>query len=113
MGAYGWISGAEMSGIAKVLAGRALKRLGSAEDSVTRRLENQNIIVYQEHSPANLKPGVELVASSAIPHDNELLAAHENIPFKRSDAGPYGEWYADHRRGRHTRQEHHLNGVSG
>ena len=80
------IGGAGMSGIAKVLAEQGIKVSGSdlQKTDVTRRLENQNIIVYQGHSPANLKPGVELVvASSAIPHDNsELLAAREKgIPI--------------------------------
>ena len=51
---------------------------------ITRRLQNEGVIVYQGHSAANLHPDVELmVVSSAIPSDNvEIQAARQmGIPI--------------------------------
>lgn len=72
------IGGAGMSGIARVLAEQGLKVSGSDLqcNDVTRKLADQGVTVYQGHSSSNLKPEVDLVvASSAIPSDNDELTA--------------------------------------
>ncbi len=79
------IAGAGMSGIARVLSEKGYKVSGSdlQTNTVTDKLKELGIEIYQGHSSSNLKEGVEvLVISSAIPQDNAevKLAKERNIP---------------------------------
>ncbi|NMA63864.1 MAG: UDP-N-acetylmuramate--L-alanine ligase [Syntrophomonadaceae bacterium] len=80
------IGGIGMSGIAVVLNRMGIRVSGSdlSVTEITRRLQNEGVIVYQGHNAANLHPDVELmVVSSAIPPDNpEVQAAGQmSIPI--------------------------------
>ncbi len=80
------IGGIGMSGIAVVLNRMGIRVSGSdlSVTEITRRLQNEGVIVYQGHNAANLHPDVELmVVSSAIPPDNpEVQAARQmSIPI--------------------------------
>ncbi|HBQ27678.1 MAG TPA: UDP-N-acetylmuramate--L-alanine ligase, partial [Syntrophomonas sp.] len=80
------IAGAGMSNIATVLAEQGHRVSGSdlQSNSVTRKLQEIGIEVYQGHSSSNLKEGVDLlVISSAIPQDNIEInwAREKNIPI--------------------------------
>lgn len=79
------IAGAGMSNIAKVLVEQGHQVSGSdlQSNSITRKLQEIGIEVYQGHSSSNLKEGVDLlVISSAIPQDNVEIkwAQEKNIP---------------------------------
>lgn len=79
------IAGAGMSNIAKVLVEQGHRVSGSdlQSNSITRKLQEIGIEVYQGHTSSYLKEGVDLlVVSSAIPRDNiEIKWAREkNIP---------------------------------
>lgn len=80
------IAGAGMSGIARVLCEQGIRVSGSdlQTNSITSQLESIGVQVYEGHSAANVKEGVQLlVISSAIPADNmEIKAARQlNIPI--------------------------------
>lgn len=82
------IAGAGMSGIARVLAIRGFKVSGSdlQKNATTDRLEELGVDIFQGHSAANIKEGVNLVViSSAIPPDNPELvkAIQHNIPIMK------------------------------
>jgi UDP-N-acetylmuramate--alanine ligase len=75
------IAGAGMSNIATILVEQGHRVSGSdlQSNSITRKLQELGIEVYQGHSSSNLKEGVDLlVISSAIPQDNvEVKRAQE------------------------------------
>jgi UDP-N-acetylmuramate--alanine ligase len=80
------IAGAGMSNIATILLEQGYRVSGSdlQSNSITKKLQEIGIEVYQGHSSSNLKEGVDLlVISSAIPQNNiEIKAAKEkNIPI--------------------------------
>ncbi|HZK01544.1 MAG TPA: UDP-N-acetylmuramate--L-alanine ligase, partial [Anaerovoracaceae bacterium] len=75
------IAGVGMSGIARVLAEKGFRISGSdlQTNTVTQKLREMGIKIYQGHSSSNLGEGVDLlVISSAVPEDNpEIQAARK------------------------------------
>jgi len=84
------IGGIGMSGIAEILLSQGFKVTGSdlAKSDVTERLENLGVVIYEGHSPENLKEVDVLVYSSAVNLDNPEVkeAISRKIPvIKRSE----------------------------
>jgi len=84
------IGGIGMSGIAEILLSQGFKVTGSdlARSEVTERLESLGVIIYEGHSPENLKEADVLVYSSAVNLENPEVkeAISRKIPvIKRSE----------------------------
>jgi len=84
------IGGIGMSGIAEILLNQGFKVTGSdlAKSEVTKHLENLGVVIYEGHSPENLKEADVLVYSSAVNLENPEVkeAISRKIPvIKRSE----------------------------
>lgn len=80
------IGGAGMSGIARILCEQGVKVSGSdlQHNSISSRLAEMGVEIYQGHSSSHLKEGIDLlVVSSAIPPENVEIqeAKRRNIPI--------------------------------
>ena len=84
------IGGIGMSGIAEILLNQGFEVSGSDRSlsEVTDRLKKLGAIIYEGHTPENLKDADVLVYSSAVTTDNPEVtsAVEKNIPIiKRSE----------------------------
>ena len=80
------IGGAGMSGIAEILLNSGYKVSGSdnASSSVTSRLQNLGIKVFDNHDSENLKNIDLIVFSSAISEDNPETVSYTHLTLPTS-----------------------------